>query len=148
MLKHAKPTRLRRHIGIAALTLLVCLPAARRGWSWRAAVVGAAYAATLVLFVLANRLTTAANTIFLQSTAPLYLLLLGPWLLHEPVRRPLGPQVGAKGFGLAPPGPAGQPGRPAESLCAHGPIQRQGVEQRQADIPRRPGDQDFHAQRR
>ena len=73
--------------GIAALTLLVCLPGARRGWSWRAALVGAAYAATLVLFVLANRLTTAANTIFLQSTAPLYLLLLGPWLLQEPVRR-------------------------------------------------------------
>lgn len=73
--------------GIAALTLLICLPAARRGWSWRAALVGVAYAATLVLFVLANRLTTAANTIFLQSTAPLYLLLLGPWLLHEPVRR-------------------------------------------------------------
>jgi drug/metabolite transporter, DME family len=40
-----------------------------------------------VLFVLANRLTTAANTIFLQSTAPLYLLFLAPWLLKEPVRR-------------------------------------------------------------
>lgn len=86
--------------GIAALTLLVCLPAARRGWSWRAAVVGAAYAATLVLFVLANRLTTAANTIFLQSTAPLYLLLLGPWLLHEPVRRRDVLTMAAVGTGL------------------------------------------------
>jgi drug/metabolite transporter (DMT)-like permease len=86
--------------GIAALTLLVCLPAARRGWSWRAAVVGAAYAATLVLFVLANRLTTAANTIFLQSTAPLYLLLLGPWLLHEPVRRRDAFTMAAVGTGL------------------------------------------------
>src|SRR5262249_41542725 len=46
-----------------------------------------AYALTLVLFALANRLTTSANAIFLQSTAPLYLLLLGPWLLHEPIRR-------------------------------------------------------------
>jgi DME family drug/metabolite transporter len=73
--------------GVAALTLLLCLPVARRRWSWRAALVGVSYAATLVLFVLANRLTTAANTIFLQSTAPLYLLLLAPWLLHEPVRR-------------------------------------------------------------
>ncbi|MGH7628861.1 MAG: DMT family transporter [Gemmatimonadales bacterium] len=73
--------------GIAALTLLLLLPAARRGWTWRAAVVGTSYAATLVLFVLANRLTTAANTIFLQSTAPLYLLLLAPWLLHERPRR-------------------------------------------------------------
>lgn len=73
--------------GIAALALLVLLPAARRGWSWRTGIVAISYAATLVLFVLANRLTTAANTIFLQSTAPLYLLVLGPWLLSESIRR-------------------------------------------------------------
>jgi drug/metabolite transporter, DME family len=73
--------------GIAALALLLLTPAARRGWSWRAALVGVAYAGCLVLFVLANRLTTAANTIFLQSTAPLYILLLAPWLLKEPIRR-------------------------------------------------------------
>ena len=40
-----------------------------------------------ILFVLANRLTTSANAIFLQSGSPLYLLILGPLLLHEPVRR-------------------------------------------------------------
>ncbi len=45
------------------------------------------YAATLILFVLANKLTTAANTIFLQATAPLYILLLGPRWLGEPIRR-------------------------------------------------------------
>jgi drug/metabolite transporter (DMT)-like permease len=72
--------------GVAAVALLALLPAARRGWSWRAALVGVAYATTLTLFVLANKLTTSADTIFLQSTAPLYLLVLGPWLLHEPVR--------------------------------------------------------------
>jgi drug/metabolite transporter (DMT)-like permease len=72
--------------GTAALALLLLLPAARRGWSWRAVLVGVAYAVTLTLFVLANKLTTSANTIFLQSTAPLYLLLLGPWLLRESVR--------------------------------------------------------------
>ena len=49
--------------------------------------VAACYAATLICFVLANRLTTAANAIFLQSAAPLYVLLLGPLLLDEPVRR-------------------------------------------------------------
>lgn len=49
--------------------------------------VSAAYAATLVSFVLANRLTTAANAVFLQSTAPLYVLLLGPWLLREKLKR-------------------------------------------------------------
>ncbi|MFN7962337.1 MAG: EamA family transporter [Thermoanaerobaculia bacterium] len=49
--------------------------------------VGITYAATLVLFVTANKHTTAASAIFLQSTAPLYVLLLGPWLLREPIRR-------------------------------------------------------------
>jgi drug/metabolite transporter (DMT)-like permease len=73
--------------GVAALALLLVVPEARKGWSWRVAPVGAAYACTLILFVLATRLTTAANAIFLQSTAPLYLLLLGPWLLREPIRR-------------------------------------------------------------
>jgi DME family drug/metabolite transporter len=81
--------------GIAALALLLLSPAARRGWSlrqaqggsWGATLVGIAYAGCLILFVLANRMTTAANTIFLQSTAPLYILLLAPWLLKEPIRR-------------------------------------------------------------
>ena len=72
--------------GIAAVTLLLILPEARRGWNARAALVGIAYATTVTLFVLANKLTTSANTIFLQSTAPLYILLLSPWLLREPIR--------------------------------------------------------------
>ena len=45
------------------------------------------YAATLVFFVQANKLTTAASAIFLQATAPLYVLLLSPWLLKERIRR-------------------------------------------------------------
>lgn len=73
--------------GVAALALLVFLKEARRGWSRATAVVGLGYAATLTLFVLANKLTTSANAIFLQATAPLYLVLLGPWLLREPLRR-------------------------------------------------------------
>lgn len=72
--------------GVAALVLWLFAPGGRRAWNWRIVLVGAAYAATLVLFVLANRLTTSANTIFLQSTAPLYVMLLAPWLLHERVR--------------------------------------------------------------
>jgi drug/metabolite transporter (DMT)-like permease len=40
-----------------------------------------------VLFVLANRMTTAANAIYLQSTGPLFVLGLGPWLLKERTRR-------------------------------------------------------------
>src|ERR1035438_9520924 len=48
---------------VAAVALLLVVPDARRGWSWRIAPVGAAYAATLILFVLATRLTTAANAL-------------------------------------------------------------------------------------
>jgi len=72
--------------GIAAVVLWLVIPTARRSWTGRTVLVGVAYAATLVLFVLANRLTTSANTIFLQSTAPLYVLALSPWLLRERVR--------------------------------------------------------------
>lgn len=72
--------------GIAALAVLAMLPAARRIPSPRAVAVGAAYAATMILFVRSNKLTTAANSIFLQSTAPLYVLLLAPWLLREKLR--------------------------------------------------------------
>lgn len=72
---------------VAALVLLALVPESRRRWNWRVFPVGLAYAATLVLFVHANKLTTSANAIFLQATAPAYLLLIGPLLLKEPVRR-------------------------------------------------------------
>jgi DME family drug/metabolite transporter len=73
--------------GGAAAALLLLVPAARRLRNYRVWVAAVAYAATMILFVAANKLTTAANAIFIQSTAPLYLLLLGPWLLKEPIRR-------------------------------------------------------------
>lgn len=75
--------------GIAVLALVLLLPGARRPWrhGWGIVGVGAAYGATLVLFVIGNKLTTAANTIFLQSTAPLYVLALAPWWLGERARR-------------------------------------------------------------
>lgn len=45
------------------------------------------YAATLLLFVSATKLTTAANAIFLQYTAPLYLLVIGALFLREKTTR-------------------------------------------------------------
>src|SRR5207245_2837488 len=51
---------------IAMLTILILLPEARRGWSWRTVVVGVAYAATTLLYVQANKHTTAASAIFLR----------------------------------------------------------------------------------
>ena len=72
---------------VAATFLLLALPSARKGWTWRTLAVGAAYSGALISYVLANKLTTAASTIFLYSTAPLYILILGPLVLREPVRR-------------------------------------------------------------
>ena len=79
-----------------ALTCVLGSPATR----W-ALVVGLAYAGTVTLFALANRMTTSANAIFLQSTAPLYLLLLGPWLLREPLHRRDLAFLGALAVGMA-----------------------------------------------
>ena len=73
--------------GVAAVALVIVLPEARRSWTWRTFAVGVTYAATMILFVLATKLTTSANAIFLQSTSPLYLLVLGPLVLHERIRR-------------------------------------------------------------
>ncbi len=47
--------------------------------------VGLIIAVTFITFIVANKLTTAAHAVFLQAAAPLYLVLLGPWLLRERV---------------------------------------------------------------
>ena len=44
------------------------------------------YAVLLILFVLATKATTAANAIFLQYTAPVYLLILEPIVYKEKFR--------------------------------------------------------------
>jgi drug/metabolite transporter (DMT)-like permease len=44
------------------------------------------YAGTLTCFVYANKTTTAANAIFLQYTAPIYILILSPFILKEKFR--------------------------------------------------------------
>jgi len=61
----------------------------RPKFAWRLSQIGAAvaYAATVTFFVIANDRTTAANAIFLQYTGPIYVALLGPWLLGERTRR-------------------------------------------------------------
>jgi drug/metabolite transporter (DMT)-like permease len=50
------------------------------------AVASVLYAALLLLFVLATKQTTAANAIFLQYTAPVYLLILEPLVYKEKFR--------------------------------------------------------------
>jgi len=68
---------------IAGLFLLVAVREARVRPTRRVLVVSVAYAFTVVLFVVATKLTTAANAIFIQDTAPLWVLLISPWLLRE-----------------------------------------------------------------
>ena len=87
--------------GIAAVVVWIFVPRARARWTPRILLVAAVYAATMVLFVAANKLTTSANTIFLQSTAPLYVLLAGPLLLGERVTRADLALVAAVAAGMA-----------------------------------------------
>jgi len=45
------------------------------------------FALLLALYVGSTKATTAANAIFLQYTAPVYVIALGPWLTGERLRR-------------------------------------------------------------
>ena len=61
----------------------------RPNFTWSRAQVGGAimYALMIITFVQATKWTTAANAIFLQYTAPLWVALLGIWLLGERPKR-------------------------------------------------------------
>ena len=70
---------------IAFLTVLTYLKKPKFTMS-KAQIGGAiAYAATVILFVAANKLTTSANAILLQFTAPVFVALLGIWILKEKI---------------------------------------------------------------
>jgi DME family drug/metabolite transporter len=72
---------------VAAVALFVIL----RPRGWRVSpgfLVGAAsYAACLTTFVVATKLTTAANAIFLQYSGVVWVLLFSPLVLREPLGR-------------------------------------------------------------
>ncbi len=44
---------------------------------------GVFYALTMILFVVANKMTTSANAILLQYTSLIYVIVLGPFILNE-----------------------------------------------------------------
>jgi len=72
---------------IASLVLLAYLRRFSFRWT-RLQVAGAVgYAVAQLSFIMATRLTTAANAIFLQYTAPIYIVLFGYWLLRERPQR-------------------------------------------------------------
>jgi DME family drug/metabolite transporter len=76
---------------VAALTIVLILryrgrkPTFHLRWPDTACTL--CYALTVILFVTATKLTTAANAIFLQFTAPIYLLFLEPWVFKRPLRQ-------------------------------------------------------------
>ncbi|MDR3587144.1 MAG: DMT family transporter [Desulfosporosinus sp.] len=71
---------------IAIIVLLLVLKKPKFTWSFAQIGAALAYAATTILFVTATKITTAANAIFLQSTAPIYVALLSAWLLKEKIK--------------------------------------------------------------
>jgi drug/metabolite transporter (DMT)-like permease len=72
---------------IAFVFLLAIVRTLRLAWSWPLAGAALANAVTMLLFVAANKTTTAANAILLQYLAPVFTALLSGVILKEQVRR-------------------------------------------------------------
>jgi drug/metabolite transporter (DMT)-like permease len=79
---------------IAGMRSAIAIPAfllfmrRRPSFSWSRWQIGGAlaYAGTVIFLVVGTKLTTAANAILLQYTAPIYVALLAPRLLKEPTQ--------------------------------------------------------------
>ena len=86
---------------IAALVILLWLRKPKPSWSmaqWGSII---SYAGTVVLFVLANKLTSAANAIFLQYTAPIWVALFSWIIAKERLHRIDTMAVGVVVLGMA-----------------------------------------------
>lgn len=72
----------------AIASLIIWIYLKKPKFTWSPAQIGAAlsYTGTVIFFVVANKLTTAANAILLQYTAPIYVAILSAWLLKEKVK--------------------------------------------------------------
>lgn len=71
---------------LAAIIIVIFTRREGLGLNRISAITSILYAALLLLFVMATKLTTAANAIFLQYTAPVYVLLLEPLFYKEKFR--------------------------------------------------------------
>ncbi len=85
----------------ATLFFLVVFRPGRERWRRASIPTAIVYALMIVTFVSATKLTTAANAIFLQYTAPIYVLLLAPLLLAEPFRKADAWAIGAALGGMS-----------------------------------------------
>jgi drug/metabolite transporter (DMT)-like permease len=71
---------------LAAITIAIFTRREGFGINKISVITSILYAALIILFVLATKMTTAANAIFLQYTAPVYVLLLEPIFYKEKFR--------------------------------------------------------------
>ena len=71
---------------LATITIVIFTRREGFGLNRISAITSVLYAALLILFVVATKLTTAANAIFLQYTAPVYVLILEPLFYKEKFR--------------------------------------------------------------
>lgn len=72
--------------GIAAIVILCYLKKPKVVIDKPTILSAFSYTALLILFVTANKLTTSANAILLQFTAPIWVALLARWFLKEKIR--------------------------------------------------------------
>jgi drug/metabolite transporter (DMT)-like permease len=75
--------------GLVSAIFLLAVGGRRLRFTWSPLQLGTAFVYTgcTVLFAIANKLTTAANAILLQYTAPVWIALFGAWLLNERASR-------------------------------------------------------------
>jgi drug/metabolite transporter (DMT)-like permease len=68
---------------VAALVMLIVIRRPKIKGSFAFFMGSFMYSGTVILFVAATKMTTAANAILLQYTAPIYIAIFGFWLLKE-----------------------------------------------------------------
>ncbi|MDU4961889.1 MAG: DMT family transporter [Sporomusaceae bacterium] len=85
---------------VAAVVIRLAFRGQSLSWSRTQLGGAAAYAVTVISFVGATKLTTAANAILLQYTMPLYVGLFGAWFLNEKPTVADWATIGAIGGGM------------------------------------------------
>lgn len=74
-------------VGFAVMRVFIRKP--RFTFSFDQVMAAVSYSATMILFILANKITTSANAVLLQYTEPVFIVLLGRYLLPGEKTSPL-----------------------------------------------------------
>lgn len=68
---------------ISCIIMILYVKKPKFNWSFTQIAAGVAYASMVITFVFSTKLTTAANAILLEYTAPIFVALLSAWVLKE-----------------------------------------------------------------